>query len=107
MTTEARQLIGQRVRWGGPIGNPYARARVGTIVAWLACDGVPTAVIEVDDGEFASRPVGAFRRHADGTVFCKRCARTEAEAYVPILGDVCGDCADDLREERKAEAMAS
>lgn len=30
---------------------------------------------------------------------CKRCHRTASEAGTPILGDVCGDCADDLRDE--------
>ena len=36
---------------------------------------------------------------------CKRCHRNAARAGTPILGDVCGDCADDLRGEEQAREM--
>lgn len=34
---------------------------------------------------------------------CARCHRTEEEADTMILGDVCGDCADDLRDHERAD----
>ena len=36
---------------------------------------------------------------------CQRCGKSEREANTPISGGICGNCADDLRDEAKADAM--
>jgi len=34
---------------------------------------------------------------------CGRCGHSEYEVGSPILGGICGDCADDLRDQEQAD----
>ncbi|KKN62593.1 hypothetical protein LCGC14_0510040 [marine sediment metagenome] len=47
--------------------------------------------------------LAAFRRRSTGQV--ERCARCDSIRTDDIVSDLCGSCADDLREDLKAEEM--